>query len=92
MRRQVLLLVALEQGEADAAEQAEAAARLERAKEACEHVRRYIALRGKTTDVAPSWPDLDVLAGYVRDIPSRYGETQEDADARADAGRRLLRP
>jgi len=54
----------------------EAADRLERAEEACDRVRRYVAIRREHGTVAPGWPDLAAVLSYVEDVPAWDAETQ----------------
>lgn len=64
----------------------EAYHRLDAAEEACERVRRYIIIRRQHAAVPPSWPDLDVLAGFVAAIPGLTDETPEPTDEEVARG------
>ena len=54
----------------------EAADRLERAEEACDRVRRYVAIR-REHELDPGWPDLAAVLSYVADVPNWDAESQD---------------
>jgi len=55
----------------------EAADRLERAEEAADRVKRYVAIRREHDNVAPGWPDLAAVLSYVEDVPAWDAETKD---------------
>ena len=87
MMRRAVLLNALRMiaEDYDDSDMWEAYHRLEAAEDACEKVRRYITIRRGHADVPPSWPDLDVLAGFVAAIPGLTDETPAPGEEEVEA-------